>query len=64
MAISANLKERKAKTYAKLAQVQRALELALVVKAADRLANVRACVADHNNALLQVYGGEHTVFRQ
>ena len=60
----ANRKERKAKTYAKLALVQGPLELALIVKAADRLANVRACVADGQQRLWQVYRGEHAVFRQ
>jgi guanosine-3',5'-bis(diphosphate) 3'-pyrophosphohydrolase len=57
-------KERKAKTYAKLAQVGGSLEIALVVKVADRLANVRACVHDSNERLLQVYRGEHEVFRR
>ncbi|PTT90361.1 hypothetical protein DBR42_06065 [Pelomonas sp. HMWF004] len=57
-------KERKAKTYAKLAQVAGSLEIALVVKAADRLANVRACVYDSNERLLQVYRSEHEVFRR
>ncbi len=41
----ATRKERKAKTYAKMASVTGPTELALIVKAADRLANVRACVA-------------------
>ena len=38
------------------------LELALIVKAADRLANVRACVADGNQRLLEVYRSEHPTF--
>ncbi len=59
----ANRKERKAKTYAKLAEVSGSLELALIVKAADRLANVRACVQDRNERLLQVYRSEHEAFR-
>lgn len=59
----ANRKERKAKTYAKLAQVRGELELALIVKAADRLANVRACIADGNQRLLDVYRGEHPAFK-
>jgi guanosine-3',5'-bis(diphosphate) 3'-pyrophosphohydrolase len=59
----ANRKERKAKTYAKLARVRGTLELALVVKAADRLANVRACVADRKESLWQVYRSEHQVFK-
>jgi len=56
-------KERKAKTYAKLAQVGPELELALTVKAADRLANVRACIADGKADLLSVYRREHPAFR-
>ncbi|MFT3857476.1 MAG: hypothetical protein QM742_08265 [Aquabacterium sp.] len=60
----ANRKERKAKTYAKLAQVHGALELALIVKAADRLANVRACIEDGNQRLLEVYRSEHPTFKQ
>ena len=59
----ATRKERKAKTYAKLATVGGPLELALLVKAADRLANVRACVRDGNQRLWQVYQGEHATFR-
>lgn len=59
----ANRKERKARTYARLAQVQGPDELALIVKAADRLANVRACVEDHNDRLWRVYRDEHAAFR-
>ncbi|MEK8030523.1 HD domain-containing protein [Ideonella sp. DXS29W] len=54
---------RKAMTYAKLAAVDGELELALVVKVADRLANVRACVADAHERLLRVYAGEHAAFK-
>lgn len=60
----ANRKERKAKTYARLATVQAPDEVALVVKAADRLANVRACVADGRESLWRLYQGEHQVFRR
>jgi (p)ppGpp synthase/HD superfamily hydrolase len=56
-------KSRKARTYAKLAQVRGETELALTVKAADRLANVRACVADRNDGLLETYRREHPTFR-
>jgi len=56
-------KERKAKTYAKLAQVHATNELALVVKTADRLANVRACLADRKHSLWQLYRSEHEVFK-
>ncbi|RQP25373.1 HD domain-containing protein [Piscinibacter terrae] len=59
----ANRKERKTKTCAKLAQVRADNEVALVVKAADRLANVRACVTDGKKGLLSVYQGEHAAFR-
>lgn len=57
-------KERKTKTYAKLAMVSGSTEMALIVKAADRLANVKACIADQKSALLRVYREEHTVFRK
>ncbi len=60
--VGADRKERKSRTYAKMAGVSGELDLALVVKAADRLANVRACVADKNVRLLGVYRGEHEVF--
>lgn len=60
----ANRKERKAKTYAKLAQVCGEVELALVVKAADRLANLTECVADANHAMWTMYRNEHRVFRR
>jgi len=59
----ANRKERKVKTYAKLAEVSGPNELALIVKAADRLANVRACLADRKQSLWEVYRSEHMVFR-
>lgn len=59
----ATRKERKALTYAKLAQVRGETELALLVKAADRLANARACVDDRKRELWLVYHGEHAAFR-
>lgn len=59
-----NRKERKRKTYAKMARVSGDQELALIVKAADRLANIRACVADGNERLLNVYKSEHPTFRE
>ncbi|MDP9932867.1 HD domain-containing protein [Variovorax paradoxus] len=58
-----NRKERKSKTYAKLAKVTGSQELALVVKVADRLSNVRACVIDGNRDLWSLYHGEHAVFK-
>lgn len=56
--------ERKAMTYARLALVSGTTELALVVKAADRLANVRACSADGEHRLRLVYQTEHPSFRR
>jgi (p)ppGpp synthase/HD superfamily hydrolase len=59
----ATRKERKAKTYAKMARIRGNAELALIVKAADRLANVRACIASQRAAQWAVYQGEHAAFR-
>ncbi len=56
-------KERKRKTYDRMARVTGDLELALVVKAADRLANMRACVADGDERLA-VYKQEHPRFQE
>jgi len=58
-----NRKERKARTYAKLAGVQGPNEIALLVKVADRLANVRACVQDRKRSLWQVYQSEQAAFK-
>jgi (p)ppGpp synthase/HD superfamily hydrolase len=55
--------ERKAQTYARLAAVSGATELALVVKAADRLANVRSCVTEQRQRLWEMYRHEHRAFR-
>jgi guanosine-3',5'-bis(diphosphate) 3'-pyrophosphohydrolase len=60
----ANRKERKAKTYAKLAEVSGPAELALLVKVADRLANVRSCVLDRKASLWDLYRSEQPAFRQ
>lgn len=59
-----NRQERKAKTYAKMAKVTGEAEIALVVKAADRLANMRASVADHNDRLQTIYKTEYPVFKR
>ncbi len=59
-----NRKERKSKTYKKMANVTGKTQVALVVKAADRLANLRACVADNNQSLLAMYKNEHKVFKE
>ena len=61
-----NRKERKEKTYAKLKLVAGKEELALVVSAADRLANVQVCIAHENKEnmkLLKMYKAEHDAFR-
>lgn len=58
-----NRKERKAKTYLKMSQVGPELHLALVAKAADRLANLEACVISQNVSLLSMYKNEHTTFK-
>lgn len=57
-------KERKGKTYSKMARVCGETEIALLVKAADRLANMRACVADKKERLLRVYEAEYPVFKE
>ncbi|MFT7224393.1 MAG: hypothetical protein ACI82Z_001950 [Cellvibrionaceae bacterium] len=38
-------------------------ELALLVKAADRLANMRACIRIQDQGFLDMYKSENTVFR-
>lgn len=57
----ATRKDRKAKAYARLASTSN--RLALIVKPCDRLANMRACIADGNERLLEVYRSEHAAFR-
>lgn len=57
-------KERKERTYRKMAQVAGKTEIALVVKSADRLANMRACLADGKERLLAVYKEEHPAFEK
>jgi (p)ppGpp synthase/HD superfamily hydrolase len=56
--------ERKAATYARLATITGPTELALLVKTADRLANVRSCVLDDRRGLMAVYRNEHASFRR
>jgi (p)ppGpp synthase/HD superfamily hydrolase len=56
--------ECKSKTYAKMAKVTGDLELALLVKACDRLANIRACVSDKNHEKLVMYKSEFPIFRE
>jgi len=60
----ANRRERKARSNAKLAAVAEEDSLALVVKAADRLANLRASAAGGVDSKLGMYRREHPDFRQ
>ena len=55
--------ERKSKTYAKMSSVSGETEIALVVKAADRLANMRACVDGNYPKRLAMYKSEHPTFK-
>ena len=57
-------KLRKAATYRKMALVQGEERLALLVKAADRLANMRACIRIRDENFLNMYKSEHQVFRE
>lgn len=59
-----NRKERKAASHAKLAKVGLSHCAALVVKVADRTANVEACVRKGNDGLLQMYQKEQAAFRE
>lgn len=60
-----NRKERKRKTYAKLKALSGPYEyVPCLVKLADRLANVRECVAQQNKDLLKMYQKEHALFRE
>lgn len=54
--------QRKPKTYAKMALVSGEPELALIVKAADRLVNMRTCISNNNQRLLSIYQSEYRVF--
>ena len=55
--------ERKRLLHERLSKVGPSHHLALVVKVGDRLANVRACVADSRNDKLEMYRLEHAEFR-
>src|SRR6185369_14989980 len=59
-----NRKERKARTNEKLSRISGEHELALVVKAADRLANLRMSAGDRSGSKLDMYLREHSTFRQ
>ena len=61
-----NRRTRKAALHARLRDLDAnvpTMRLALLVKAADRLANVRACVANHPGKL-SMYRKEHPAFRE
>jgi (p)ppGpp synthase/HD superfamily hydrolase len=57
-----NRKERKQKTYAKMALVNDKRIVALNTKGADRLSNVRECILTGNTKLLNMYKSEHKQF--
>lgn len=57
-----NRKARKIKTYEKMQRVSGEESLALIVKTADRLANVKACINDQHQRLLDTYRQEHPAF--
>jgi guanosine-3',5'-bis(diphosphate) 3'-pyrophosphohydrolase len=58
-----NRAERKTHTNAKLAKVSGDTELALIVKAADRLANLRTSARAQGDSKLDMYRREHPTFR-
>jgi hypothetical protein len=55
-------RERKEMTMRKLAAIHGDLEVALIVKAADRLANIRACHDFNRPDKLEMYAQEHASF--
>lgn len=57
-------RERKRSTYEKMAAVQGERELALIVKAADRLANTRSCLENDMGQRLATYREEFEAFRR
>lgn len=59
-----NRKERKQKTYDLMATVQGDLEIALLVKTADRLANITACLEHGRTDKLKMYQDEHSHFKR
>lgn len=56
--------ERKSKTYERMSHVAGREKLALIVKAADRLANLRMCTITQDDVRLAMYRGEHPQFFQ
>lgn len=59
-----NRQERKAQTNAKLSRVSGELHLALIVKAADRLANLRMSARGGSGSKLDMYRREHAAFHE
>lgn len=59
----ATRKIRKDATYKKMSLVQGKESIALLVKAADRLANMRACVRAKDQKLLSMYKAEYDTFK-
>ena len=55
-----NRKERKLKTYPKLAKNEQAIQ----VKLCDRIANLTQSIEDNHQGLLKVYSGEHQDFKE
>lgn len=60
----ANRRERKARTNAKLAAAGPDASVALLVKAADRLANLRESARGGDDSKLRMYRREHPAFEQ
>lgn len=58
-----NRRQRKDKTHQKMKSVSGELQLALIVKAADRLANMRASVAGKRDELIAMYVAEYLDFK-
>lgn len=56
-----NRKERNAKTYPKIKAIP--MHMGIILKLADRIANVRNCIATNNVSLLSMYKKEHPGFR-
>ncbi|MBF9002454.1 HD domain-containing protein [Vibrio sp. CAIM 722] len=56
--------ERKAKTYERMSHVAGREKIALVVKAADRLSNLRMCCITQDKERMAMYQQEHPQFKQ
>ena len=58
----ASRQERNKNTFEKLTKVTEAFNIALIVKAADQLANIRECIEHKNNKMLRIYYNEYPLF--